>query len=296
MKKLQYTILLIVTLVLVVSCKNNVVKLGEVSYYPRFLWSAEKMDTLVRTYDFDFNADAKAEPSCFAEFTFVDNKGKSISQDELVVYVNGVKTENNTFRVNYNEESKELKFAFTPQAKGGKHQGYLKLTNHNLHIIDNQELNPNDTAQVFQWTIHYNKMMNPWVKALMWLAIAVIAALLVWFIFLRPALYPHFGKMTKTILVKQNGKIVKQMKFKFTGARKVIFANGVIKQPLSERIFIGKTITLIDPLYEDSLRFVPQKKGAMAFGNNYTVQSNPIPRSGVTTIKNAIRNIEITLN
>ncbi len=296
MKKLQYTLLFILTLVLAISCKDNAVKMGEVSYYPKFLWSAEKMDTLVKIYDFDFNADAKAEPSCFAEFTFVDNNGDVISQDELAVYVDGEKTQNNSFRVNYNEESKELKFAFTPQAKSGKHQGFLKLTSHNLHIIDNQELSPSDTAQVFQWTIHYNKKMNPWAKALMWLAIAIITALLLWFIFLRPALYPHFGKMTKTILVKQNGRIVKQMEIKFTGARKVIFANATIKQPLLERIFIGKTKTLIDPLFEDALRFVPRKKGAMAFGNNYTVQSNPIPRSGATTIKNARQNIEITLN
>ncbi len=295
MKKFQYTISLMVMLVLAVSCKNNVVKMGEVSYYPKFLWSEEKMDTLAKIYDFNFNADAKAEPSCFAEFTFVDNNGEEIPQQEMIVYVEGEKTENNSFRVNSTDGSKELKFTFTPQAKSGKHQGFLKLTDHNLHIINNQELKPSDTVQVLQWTVHYNKRMNPWAKVLMWFAFVIVAVLFTWFAFLRPALYPHFCTMVKRVHIEQNGRIVKAETLKFTGVREVIFTNAPVKQSLLGRIFIGKTKALIEPWFADPLRFVPRKKGAMAFGSNYTVLPNPIPRNGVAIIKNATQKVEITL-
>ncbi len=269
---------------------------GKTSFYPPFLGIDGKRVPIETNLNFEFSDDAKAEPSCFAEFTFVDKDGKIIPQNEVTVYVDGEKTSNNTFHVNSREGNKKIKFEFGPDFKRGKHQGYLKLTKHNLDRINNYPLTQGETSDDVVWTIRYHEKMNPLAEILMWLGIAIAAFLFIWFAFIRPAIYPHFGKMTKNVLIKQNGKITKQYKVVFTRKRTVYFANNKVKQSWLKTLFVGKIVTLIDPIFVDQLKFMPRRKDAMALGLNYMVTPNPIPRSGVANIKNAKQNFEITLN
>lgn len=277
------------------SCHDNSVSFGTVEYYPKFLWVDSNIDPVTKTFDFDFSQDAKNDESTFAEFQFVDNDGNPISTDVLHVYMDGEQLPNNKFRVKSDVTSKELRFEFTPDAKNGKHQGYLKLIDHRLDRLDSQELSKGQKVDAFQWTLEFEKSMNPLLKGIMWFFIILISCLLIWFIILRPIIYPHFGKFTKSILIKKNGQIVGQLNCAFKGSKKVVFYKQKIKQSFWNRIFTGEIKTLVNPNFNYKLTFTPKRRNAAAFGAGYSVSPNPIPQSGIATIKNIQDNLIITL-
>lgn len=295
---MKYTKLFIIPFVslLICSCEDKGISLGAVDYYPSFLWVEANMTPVTKTIDFDFSEDAKNDQASFAEFQFVDNEGKPISTSIMQVEINGKQIENNTFKVYSNVSSLDLKISFSPEASEGKYQGYLKLINHKLDRLDSQPLTSGQQIDAFQWTLHYDKRMNPLAKVLMWIGILVGLVLLLWFRLLRPCLYPHFGSFTKSILIQKNDQIVGQLRYTFKGARKVVFYDKEVKQSIWNRIFTGKIKTYVNPLFKTKLTFSPRKKNASAYGIEYVITPNPIPRNGVATITNITEKLIITLS
>ncbi len=292
-----FQIFVLPTIVLfLASCSDDSISFGTVEYYPKFLWVDANITPVTKTIDFDFSADAKADSEVFAEFQFVDNNGNPIGSDIMQVEVDDKIMIDNTFRIDNNVQSKDLKFSFTPnKAKEGKHQGYLKLINHNLDRLDSQALTSGQRIDAFQWTLYFDKGMNPLAKLLIWILVFIAFVHIIWFIIIRPMLYPHFKKFTKSVLIEQNGKIIAQMNIAFKGARKVAFSDHNIRQSRIKRFYIGKTRTLINPCFKNSLTFVPRRKDAMGYGCGYAINPNPIPRSGVAEVNNTQQKLKITI-
>ena len=288
--------ILLWTLLFVTSCDNNSVSFGTVEYYPSFLWVKSSITPVEKTFEFNFSQDAQQDSKSYAEFQFVDNNGNPISTSLMQVSDEEGELKDNKLRVSSNVKSKVLTFAFSPNASNGKHQGYLKLIGHDLDRIESQPLKPGDKIDVFQWTLHYDKAMNPLAKILLCIFTAIVACLMLWFLVVRPSVYPHFGKFRKSILIQQNGVIVGQFNFAFTGARKVVFYDRKVQQSIWSRIFIGEIKTCVNPLFNTKLTFTPKGRNAAAFGTRYSVNPNPIPRSGIATINNQFAKISITLS
>lgn len=295
MKKI-YTIFNIAFLLILCSCSSDkAVEFGTVSYYPKFLWVDEKLIPVEKTFDLDFSQDAKNDKNCFAEFQFVDNDDKPISTDVMRTYVSGIKLKDNMLRVTSDLHSQKVTFEFTPQAEGGEYQGYLRLVNHNLDRLDSEELKKGQKMNVLQWTIGYDKQINPLAKGLLWLLIIICACLLVWFCMLKPLVYPCFGKFKKTIMIEQDGKIVGQLSTNFKDARRVVFADKIVKQSFKSRLFTGKIKTVVNPLFSEKLTFLPKKKNAIIYGNGYIANPYIIPRNGMAAIVNHQKKLKITL-
>ena len=269
--------------------------MGKVSHYDDFLFVRRKIVPANHTIEFLFNDDAKADKNSFAEFAFVDNEGQAISPKDMIVTVDGVKLNNNRFRVTPSHEKINIEISFPSEAKKGKRQGYLRLVNHNLHRLNNNEC-VCQTADAFQWTVYNSKTMNPLAKGLMWLGILVIAALLLWFIIIKPLKYPRFPKFKKTVLVKMAGAVVAQFAVNFKGARMVVFANQKQHQSALNKLFTGRIDTVVNPVFVVPITFLPKKRNkAMVRGNGYLVNPNPIPQSGVAVISEPLKKIVITL-
>lgn len=282
-------------LIFLSSCKKDEsVSFGTVEYYPAFLWVDSNITPVKKTFDFDFSQDAKDHNS-FAEFQFVDNDGNPISTNIMQVTIDGKQIEDNRFKISSDVTSKELTFTFSSKAKKGKHQGYLKLISHKLDRLDSQPLTNNQQVDAFQWTLNYDKGMNPLAKVLMWIGIVFLALLALWFFILRPMLYPHFAKFTKSVLIEKDGKIVAQLNFAFKGARKVVFHNQKKKQSIWNKLFVGEIRTLVNQNFVSELTFVPKKNNANAHGVGYTIHPNPVPRSGIAKITYSQEKLIITL-
>lgn len=270
-------------------------KMGKVSHYDEFLFVRSKIVPINHAIDFTFNDDAKADKNAFAEFAFVNNNGQAIGPNDMIVTVDGEKLNNNRFRVTPSHDKVNIEISFPSGAKKGKRQGYLRLVNHNLHRLNSNECS-GQTADAFQWTVYNSKTMNPLAKALMWLGILVISALLLWFIVIKPIKYPRFSRFRKMVLVKKNGVVAAQFTCNFKGARRVIFATKKQPQSALNKLFTGRIDTIVNPIFEEPITFLPRKKKkAMAKGKGYLFKPNPIPQSGVAEISAPAKKLIINL-
>lgn len=183
---------------------------------------------------------------------------------------------------------------------------YLSLKKKHLAQIPN--LSTLD-LQISQPTTPYTYLLSdsvsvqcdnftPWAKIGILTGVGLLLLLLIWFLLINPAKYRTYRTFSKQILVKQDGKIVRQKRLKFTGARMVVFANKQVRQSLFNRIFTGKIITYVSPEFTQPITFKPtrNRKNSYMSGVGYTVTPNPIPRNGVATITNKQLNMEIILN
>ena len=283
-------------LVCLSSCKKDEsVSFGTVEYYPSFLWVDSKTTPVTKTFEFDFSQDAK-DYNSFAEFQFVDNDGKVINTDVIQIVIDGKECANNRFRINNDVTSKELTFKFSPNAVEGKHQGYLKLVNHQLDRLDSQPLTANQQVDAFQWTLNYDKRMNPLAKVLMWIVIGVLAMLAIWLVFFRPILYPKFGSIQKTFNVPGMAPLI----VRFKGARMVVLAASHPKrQSAWNRFWTGKILYKTHPAFVAPIVFKPSRGRrvlAKVQAGSYQVMPNPMPGVGAATIIDIQKNLKINVN
>ncbi len=272
MKKFFFTIL---TVLLCTSCSDNKVSMGDVKYYPSFLWIDEYLSPAKKTFEFDFSEDAQNDNNSFAEFQFLDNDGKAISTDVMQVSIDGTEAANNRFRISSNTKSATVTFRFSPDAPSGKHQGYLKLVSHNIDRLDNQPLAPGETADVFQWTLTYEKCMNPLAMGLMWLAIIIAACLATWFLLVKRFVYPRIR--LQRIELKCDSLNYYENK-RINSARLVVIGPKKDKQSWLNKLFTGKIVYIANEnVWPKQWEIRPKgskKVGRINLHGNYLV--NPI--------------------
>ena len=271
MKKL---LILTIFCLFLCSCKDKSIKFGEIEYYPSFLWVDARITPVVKTMDCDFSIDAQNDSTSFAEFQFVDNAGSPVTG--LEVKVNGVKAEQNRFRIYSDTKSVELEFTFTPESESGKHQGYLKLINHNLDRLDSQTLSAGQPADAFQWTLYFDKSMNPLAFAILCVALTILIASIIWLLFLRQIFYKQFRAINKMLIIPNQAPI----NIRFKGARKVIIDSSPHSQSLWNRIWTGKILYLTNPKITSPITLLPTSRGRqvlfLANPTNYRCLTNPI--------------------
>lgn len=254
------------------SCKENSIPFGSIEYYPPFLWSDAKLTSVKRTMECDFSEDAQRDPTSFAEFQFVDNEGKQVT--DMEIKVNGVKAEHNIFRVQSNTKSIDLEFTFSPDAESGKHQGYLKLINHNLDRLDSQQLTAGQNVDAFQWTLYFDKSMNPLAFVLLSILTTILAAILIWRFVIRQIVYKQFRAINKMLMIPNQAPI----NIRFKGARKVVIDSTSHKQSIWNRFWTGKIIYIANPTITAPIILSPISRGRkiLFISNNYRCLTNPI--------------------
>lgn len=280
---------------LVVFSPTDRQNLGRVSHYDEFLFVPGRIVPIKKSFDFQFNDDAKADKTTFAEFAFVDNSGNAIMPKDMIVTVDGQQLKKNQFQITPSHNKVDIEISFPSGAKKGKHQGYLRMINHNMHRLNNNECAGQKPADAFQWTVYNSKTMNPLAKILMWLSILTLSVMMLWFIVIKPIKYPRFSKFRKMVLIKNNGVVAAQFTCNFKGARRVIFATKKQPQSLLNRLFTGRIETIVNPFFEEPITFLPRKKKAVAKGKGYFFNPNPIPQSGVAEITAPAKKLTINL-
>lgn len=295
MNKAKNILALLAICLAMVACRQETSPWGTVHYHPQFLWSKSVTIPVKKVIDLDFSPDAKAR-HCSAELQFVDNDGKPISTDEMRVQVNGQTLTDNTLRIDSRTQSLDLSIDFTPTAKGGKHQGYLRLRSDNLSRVDSQRLNPNESVDVCQWTLHFDKCMNPLARGLLVVLAALLGLFLMWRLFLCPIYFPRFKRTRKTFLIVRNGITIWQKSVAFTGCRSVIMTSKSLRQPLMNRLFTGTVLYVKAPALTEDLVFLPRGKNIKMRGKGYYADTYPIPRNGVSTITCPEGDITIKVN
>ena len=271
---------------------------GTVEHYDSFGWVEAQTVPFCYKIDLDFSQDALSDPNAFVEFELIvkDSNDKLLSPSSVILLANGNLCKNNRIRMDSSDKQMVFSISFPDKAEEGIYYGCLKPVKCNLDRIGNVELDEMSDQYPLMLKVRYSKSMNPLAKLLMWICIAIILGLLIWFVLLRPILFPHFKKFRKTVLINQNGTIIAQLNVNFKGAKKVVFATKEQKQSILNRIFTGKIITKVHPAFEEPITFIPKgKKKAILKGRGYIFNPNPILQNGIAEIKAPAKKMTINL-
>lgn len=268
---------------------------GKADQYDSFLWSKAANKPYEITIPLKFSKDAVADSGSFAEFTFVDTDGNPIDASQINITINRA-AYNGSFRIKPSDKDLSLSFSFPKEVKTGKYKGLIKIKRHNLDRINNSILNENPNPEIIEYTITNSHSLNPLARIFMWIGIAIIVGLALWFCIIKRIKYRKFRNFPKSILIRKDGQIVAQFNVNFKGARKVIIADKIYKQSFLNRLFTGKIKSIISPYFKNRLCFIPQGRNAAAvFGIGYSATPRPIPRNGKAQITNMQDNLQITL-
>ena len=87
-----------------------------------------------------------------------------------------------------------------------------------------------------------------------------------------------------------------QFNIVFTGARMIVISNQNVSQSFIDKCFKGKILSIVNPYFEEPLKFTPAKKKRIrVLGMNYISTPNPMPYNGTVEIKNIRKNINLKI-
>lgn len=235
--------------------------MGNASWYGAFLCKKEKkQDTLSCDLQAVYN---QAAIDSGSEVAFIFSAGNASPQYTLLY--NGEECNNNQFVVKPGKPG-IISIVFDKNAETRKH--YFQIIPV-LSSVKNLERINNREPEQYELTLRarYIIVMNPLLLACIWLAVVIVALLIIWFIVLKRFLYPVFRSM-HSLQVKSPYFSFK----KICKARRIVFTARTKKQSFLSKIFQGKIIYEVNPVWSDELAIIPAKRGGKAVtGNKYRI-------------------------
>lgn len=270
MNRLFLSLLSIVFLVLS-SCKEKeeytgpTTDFGTSEYYPAFLFSKSDTLRLSKKLKYDFN-DYAVKKGSSIRLKLVNTAQKAISDNNIRFYVNGKLIDNNEFNLT-SEKSKKgtlnIGLQLLPGYPEGYTSGFLSISNHSLDVVNNSDLNTSKEKRLFKWEATHKIVMNPLKKGLIWTGVVFIAILFIWFLILKPIVYPRFGRGSLTIQSPLFKSILLHKSIGLT------LSNNSIKQKWMEMFFKGRELHYSNPIFPAPIIFTPHSK------NKIRIQLDP---------------------
>ena len=217
--------------------------LGKATWYDSFLFcGASEPDTLSIDLKSVFNDEAKKDGSA-VELKITDDD----KLNDFQLFYNNQPVKNGKIVLSSDDNCAAiLSIVFNNDAKEGKR--YMKLKPTAKQELDNINDQP---VEDYELTIRskYVVNWNPLKTILMWLGILILAALLLWFLFIKHFIYPCIG--VKTIQI--NDPYFSKVNVK--GKRRVVFTNKKMEQSLLSKIFTGEILYKKNDIWTSPLAF-----------------------------------------
>jgi len=236
---------------------------GKSSYYKPFLWKRMTPDTLTRELIFKASEDAVADVNSFVELkaVWIDN-GEEVKWDEpniAALIFRGKEYNNGIVRINLadlqpGENSLVFSVCFKETTKEGRYEGYLRLNNADLDRLNDET--PINGKALVRWRATHRITTNPLLKTLFLIGLVFAIGIVIWFVILRPIMFPHFG----------GGQIrfdqPEYETLKLRGLRKVLVGAAIEHdQSTINRIFTGKVVR-VQATQDHNCRLTPSRRGA----------------------------------
>jgi hypothetical protein len=251
---------------------------GKMTYYDDFCGKKHKAEVMEKTLDFEFNEDAMTllgNNIIELELIKKDENGNYVKADNIHVYVDGEKCEDNIIKITPQTKSIRLglQFADPKNAKEGNHSYNLKVKNHGgLTRIDNVDLSvAHNVILAHEWVVKKENIYNPLAVICFW-ALAVLAgSLFIWFMLIKPARYKHFkitrirvsyGDKTREIMLSKRYKAICNNK----------------KEGSVSNIFKGKVQYHKNEFWKDDLIIKRKNKTEIEIVQNRAYSFNPATR------------------
>jgi hypothetical protein len=200
------------------------------SWYDSFLWSKASEPGEVE-FDLAPEFSNVTAPQTGIALMLVPAEGEP---SDYQCYFNGHKLEAEDTFVIVPDSAAKLRVVFNTDAKTGKR--YFNLLNRGSQNLDLVNGKPIDEFEGMTLRTKYSVNWNPLKTCLFWIAMAIIAALVLWFLLLRRMFYPTIK--VKRIDFAGPGTYYGSKKIK--GARKVVLTSKKQSQNIFSRIFTGE--------------------------------------------------------
>ena len=217
--------------------------MGKATWYDSFLfWGASDPDTLSVDLKATYNDEAKKDGSA-VQLLVSDEDGE---KDYQLFYNNQPVEKNRIVIRSDGNTASILSIVFNPDAKEGKRYFHIKATaKQELDNINDQPVEDYTLTLRSKYVVNW----NPLKTILMWLFIIIIAALLLWFLFIKRFIYPSIDIRTIQISDPYFSKV------NVKGKRRVVFTNKNMKQSLINRIFTGEILYKKNEIWTSPLAF-----------------------------------------
>ena len=272
------------------------VTLGTTSWHDGFLWSDADTTGFTKKLSIEFNDDAMRKGASVS-LAVTDNDGKPVPESQLEVIIDGRRARGNVIEVapvgGKKTREAEVSFRFMPEAEDGKHQGYLVIRPHGIACVNDTEAT--DGARLMQWTINFNKGMNPLAKGLL-TALCMAAGVV---IMARMVLHRRkFGPTARKSVVATDasGRIIYGPKtVRMGGCSEVVLCSREIKQGWLSAFFTGRTICVTSAAFSAPLRLKPGRRGRKEIkvaGGGYSLSASKMAYSDtpLTATDNSTKN------
>ncbi len=293
LSKYRFYLLIIPAAVCMTSCKkdNKALLWGKTQCYDDFLWVHHTPDTLKKTLYFDFNEDAKNFMNEDLQLCIfrknADGRFEPIGEKEAEVFANGEKAAGNVIVVPPTCQEMEVGVVFNKDTENKTHYWYIRPVNDGgLDRINDKEPAALTEDALMEVRLQKEHVMNPLAEGLLIFLAAVVAALLIWLLILRPMVFPTF-KVNRLELIGPDDYLNNIANLK--RYRKVVLTSKAKKQSLMNRLFTGEIKYSINSLWTADVEFEPKDKRSIRIRPNrktYCTDARIMKRDEEYTLEN----------
>ena len=226
------------------SCNKNEVDnsmlWGKTDYYTDFLFNKYEPVKMTKTICFKTNEDANGRVGNvkFSLYKKTEDDSYIPVSDEILLYKNDILCENNILLITPQDKEVLLSIEFTPKAEEGIHKWFLKvLDNGGFDRINEYAMDEESSPLLLEWKAEKNDIVNPLKLGLNIFLLTLFSLLLVWFLIMKPILYPTF-KIGNIQFTNDTYFSTKRI----YGARKLIVTNSSKRQSAINKLFTGKIV------------------------------------------------------
>lgn len=245
---------------------DNLVK---ITHYDKFLWVKEHTDTLPMSLHLEFSQDAKADPSCHADLQFLTQENSDGQIARAIILTQGDPLNGNTLRVNPRQSEVTFDFTVENGSPYGEFPAFIRLTGNTLDRVGDSMVQHGQNLNIANFTLVYEKVWNPLATVLFWIGIAILLAILLWFLCLRRIVFPKF-KVSKIIIEGPGNYFISK---KLKTSRKVILTSRKRSQNIISEIFTGKVIFICADHWQPEIIFEPGRRKSInaKIGSQWTI-------------------------
>lgn len=264
---------------------------GEGDWYDSFLcWGAKEPDTIRIALDNTWNELAKKYGSTLK----IHVKTDKLKKGDYTLLLNGKPVEQDAFTLSSGSENDELDIVMATHVDDDTYYFELNASPRDCNKLET--INDNDiqtAAYANSLRIDYDVCWNP-LKTFLFCLILLLAALaLLWFCCLRLLLISRFKVGSLMVMDPYYSNL------RINGVRKLVFTSKQKSDSLIKRIFLGKTIYSINPVWTTDLTMEPGMKKSvrmLSTGGKYTVDPYAsLLKQGEYTIINNTTNDKVKI-
>lgn len=266
---------------------------GKENYYDKFLWKKHVPDTLYKTIEFDFNQDAKKymkKPLRLGLFKKTDSdKLLPVMENEMEVFVDGTKCENNIIDVQPNTDLLKVGIVFNNNAENKIHHWFFRAVDdgglERINDLDPESFNA-DNASLMEIEVEKYKVMNPLAEGTLFTTFLLVGTLLVWLFVLKVIFFPTFrvGKVQISDPMPYN--TLKRIR----GYRKLILTNKRTRQNFLNKLFAGKILYETNDLWTSDVVIEPKDRNSVRLRcpKDFMADARVLKKNQEYTIQNMI--------